>query len=351
VVGKLLLKPFSALYGGITDLRNRLYDNGFLNSARPSQRCLSVGNLTVGGTGKTPAVEYLIRFLHQLNPAATGAVATLSRGYGRTTTGFRVASPTDTAATIGDEPLQLYHNLGQLATICVGERRADALAQLASLRPDIGTVVMDDAFQHRAVRPQLQILLMDYGRPFYTDEPFPGGRLRERRHGAKRADLVVVTKCPHDPGDAEREHISAQISQYIRPRIPILFARLSYGVPIHFFGNETINLANKPVYLVTGLANAELLVQYVTETFGLLKHVAFGDHHAYTRADADQLLADCPPDTWLLTTQKDEVKLSALLTETERKRQLAYLPVAMDFWRKTDVAALKRTVTAVYKKP
>ncbi len=351
MVGKLLLKPFSALYGGLTDLRNHLYDNGFLKSLPHTQFCISVGNLTVGGTGKTPAVEYLIKLLSQFDPAATGALATLSRGYGRATTGFRVASPTDIAATLGDEPLQLYHNLGQLATVCVGERRAEALAQLATLRPNIGTVVLDDAFQHRAVQPQLQMLLMDYNRPFYTDEPFPGGRLRERRHGAKRADLVVVTKCPHDPNDTDREQISAQIGRYTQPNTPVLFAGLRYDMPKQFVSSEPISLINKPVYLVTGLANAGPLVQYVTATFGLLKHVAFGDHHAYTRADVDHLLADCPPDTWLLTTQKDEVKLSALLTETNQKRRLAYLPVAMDFWRETDADTLKRAVEALYKNP
>ncbi|MBO0935933.1 tetraacyldisaccharide 4'-kinase [Fibrella sp. HMF5335] len=346
----MLLKPFSALYGGITDLRNRLYDNGFIKSIRPAQRCLSIGNLTVGGTGKTPAVEYLIRLLGQLDPSLAGGLATLSRGYGRDTTGFRIASPTDTAATLGDEPLQLYHNLGHAATVCVGEDRADALAQLTRLRPEIGTVVLDDAFQHRAVQPQLQLLLTDYNRPFYTDDPFPGGRLRERRHGAKRADLVLVTKCPHEPSDTERAQITAKISQYTRPNTPVLFAGLRYDTPKQFIDNQSVEAITGPVLLVSGLADARPLAQYVTETFGLWKHAAFGDHHAYTRADVDQLLRDCPPDTWLLTTQKDEVKLSALLTDSERKRRLAYLPVAMRFWRDTDAAVLEQAILSVYKK-
>lgn len=355
MVGKLLLKPFSALYGGITDVRNRLYDSEFLKNTSPAQCCISVGNLTVGGTGKTPAVEYLIKLLSYLNPDTTGTFATLSRGYGRKTTGFRIATAYDTADTLGDEPLQLYHNLGQLATVCVGERRAEALAQLALHRPDINTVVLDDAFQHRAVTPHLQILLMDYNRPFYADEPFPGGRLRERRHGAKRADLVLVTKCPYDPTDSERAAISARIHQYTRPDIPILFAGMSYDSPRQFVDNQPIDLTQTPVFLVSGLADARPLVQYVTAAFGLTKHVAFGDHHAYTHADVDKLLRDCPPDTWLLTTQKDEVKLSALLTETAQQRRLAYLPVAMQFWRKSDLttlsAAVKATLLRVLKNP
>ncbi|MBO0929707.1 tetraacyldisaccharide 4'-kinase [Fibrella aquatilis] len=339
-----MLKLLSALYGGITDWRNRLYDSGFIKPARPTQYCIGVGNLTVGGTGKTPAVSYLIQLLTGLNHHATGKLATLSRGYGRQTKGFRIATPSDTAATLGDEPLELYRTLGQLATICVGERRAAALTKLAALRPDIGTVVLDDAFQHRAVLPQLQLLLMDYNRPFYTDEPFPGGRLRERRHGANRADLVIVTKCPYDPNPTERAQITQQISQYTRPKTPIIFAGLTYSAPIHFATNQPVIIKKSPVLLVTGLANAEPLVHYVSETFGLLEHVAFADHHAYSRADVERLLHRCPPNTWLLTTHKDQVKLVALLTNDELQRKLAYLPVAMQFFQLRDAATLKRMV-------
>ena len=344
VVGKLVLKLMSALYGGVTYWRNRLYDSGFLRSLRPTQYCISVGNLTVGGTGKTPAVVYLIRLLGQLNHHATGKLATLSRGYGRQTKGFRIAGPTATAATLGDEPLELYRNLGQQATICVGERRAAALTQLATLRPDIGTVVLDDAFQHRAVHPQLQILLMDYNRPFYTDEPFPSGRLRERRQGAKRADIVIVTKCPHDPDATERAQITQQISRYTRPKTPVIFAGLTYSSPIQFSDNQPVVFKKVPVLLVTGLADAGPLVRYVSETFGLVEHVAFADHHAYSRADVVQLLNRCPPDTWLLTTQKDQVKLAELLTDDELQRKLAYLPVAMHFYQRRDAATLTRMV-------
>lgn len=352
MTSKNLLKPLSLAYGSALALRNALYDHHFLPTHRPTQRCIAVGNLTVGGTGKTPAVEYLLRHLLTLDEQLTGNAATLSRGYGRQTTGFRIATAADTAATIGDEPLQLFRNFGPAVCITVGERRADALRQLAIDRPDVRTVVLDDAYQHRAVQPQLNLLLTDYNRPFYLDEPFPGGRLRERRAGARRADAVVVTKCPQAPSPTERATIKRQIHRYTNTdRVPVLFAGLAYDQPRQFTDQSPTTI-NGPVRLVSGLANAEPLVRYVTDTWGLLQHDAFGDHHAYTRADVQRLLAQTPTDTWLLTTQKDEVKLSPLLTETERcTRRLAYLPVGMTFFEHDDARTLAHLVGECLRGP
>ncbi|CCH01317.1 tetraacyldisaccharide 4'-kinase [Fibrella aestuarina BUZ 2] len=345
----MVLKPLSSLYGGLLDLRNSLYDAGWLASFTPSQCCLSVGNLTVGGTGKTPAVTYLLRYLLNVDPALTGELATLSRGYGRKTRGFRLATPTDTAETLGDEPLQLYQTFGDQVTVVVDERRSNALQHLAAEQPAIGTVVLDDAFQHRAVRPHLNLLLMDYNRPFYRDEPFPGGRLRERRHGARRADAVIVTKCPHDPTPTERADMTAQIRRYARPAVPVWFAGLRYDTPRRF-GTQAPHEPNAPVLLVSGLADARPLEQYVRDTWGLVLHVAYGDHHPYTRADVDQLLGTLPTGHTLLTTEKDRVKLAALLTPDElAARPLAYLPVAMQFWQEADATALASLVLGTLK--
>lgn len=353
---KNLLKPLSLAYGGILALRNALYDHQFVTSYVPIQRCISVGNLTVGGTGKTPAVEYLLRHLLTLDGALTGNLATLSRGYGRKTTGFRIATTIDTAATVGDEPLQLFRNFGLKVCITVGERRADALQRLAIERPDVHTVVLDDAYQHRAVQPQLNLLLTDYNRPFYTDDPFPGGRLRERRTGARRAHAVIVTKCPHAPSPAERSAIEQQIRRYTQPLgknvdVPILFTGLAYDQPRQFADQSPVSIKG-PVRLVTGLANAEPLVRYVTSTWGIREHDNFGDHYAYSREDVERLLAQTPPDTWLLTTQKDEVKLAPLLTDTERQmRRVAYLPVSMTFFQDNDAHTLARLVGECLRGP
>ncbi|MBO0949137.1 tetraacyldisaccharide 4'-kinase [Fibrella forsythiae] len=353
---KNLLKPLSLAYGGVLALRNVLYDHNFVTTYIPTQRCISVGNLTVGGTGKTPAVEYLLRYLQTLDPALTGEIATLSRGYGRQTHGFRVATSADSAATIGDEPLQLFRNFSPAITITVGERRADALRQLALEQPEIRTVVLDDAYQHRAVQPQLNLLLTDYYRPFYTDDPFPGGRLRERRTGARRADAVIVTKCPHDLSPAEQATIDRQIRRYTEPvagaaKVPILFAGLAYGQP-RLFGGQAQAQITGPVQLVSGLAHADPLVRYVANTWGVAHHTDFGDHYAYTRADVDQLVAQTPTETWFLTTQKDEVKLAPLLTESEQKTgRFAYLPVSMTFLGQEDAQTLARLVVDCLRGP
>ncbi|MEZ0486533.1 tetraacyldisaccharide 4'-kinase [Fibrella aquatica] len=353
---KNLLKPLSMAYGGVLSLRNALYDNQFVTTYIPTQRCISVGNLTVGGTGKTPAVEYLLRLLLTLDSQLTGNIATLSRGYGRKTRGFRVATNTDNADTIGDEPLQLFRNFAPAISITVGERRADALRELAINRPDIKTVVLDDAYQHRAVQPHLNLLLTDYNRPFYTDDPFPGGRLRESRKGARRADAVIVTKCPYELPPEERVAIEQQIRRYTRSAqsentVPVLFAGLTYEQP-RSITNQTVAHMNGPVRLVSGLANAEPLVRYVTDTWGLTKHDDFGDHHPYTRDNVTRLLNTTPTDTWLLTTQKDEVKLSPLLTELERQtRRVAYLPVGMTFFERKDAETLDQLVIDCLRGP
>lgn len=275
-------------------------------------------------------IEYMVR---QLAPHYR--LATLSRGYGRQTKGFRLAGPTDTAQTIGDEPRQLYRkfgtNLNQPVLICVGERRANALEQLQLEQPQVKVVLLDDAFQHRAVRPHLNLLLTDINRPFYADFPFPEGRLRESRYGAKRADAVVVTKCPDTLSTTEQARIIGLIRPYSRPDIPIFFTTLQYGQPVSFATGLPENGLSE-VVLVSGLASATPLEQYVQDTFRLVRHERFADHYAYTRADYDRVRASVPPGAALLTTEKDWVKLDALLTDAERQTEpLYYLPITVSF--------------------
>jgi tetraacyldisaccharide 4'-kinase len=326
-----LLLPLSKIYGLITDVRNCLFDNGLLSEYRPAVFTVSVGNLTVGGTGKTPMVEYLIkRFLMSAETTPSGT-ATLSRGYGRKTNGFRVASPADTADTLGDEPLQLYRKFGQQVRVCVGEKRADAIQALLMQYPETNRVLLDDAFQHRAVRPHLNLLLMDYNRPIYTDHPFPAGRLRERRRGARRADALIVTKCPAGLNLIEQQRIKENLSRYTRPDTPVFFAGLQYDQPMSFATHQSID-GLRDVVLVSGLANADPLEQYVRQAFSMQRHHRFADHYAYTRADLDQLLRDLQPGESLLTTEKDWVKLDALLTPAERETlPLFCLPVQVVF--------------------
>jgi tetraacyldisaccharide 4'-kinase len=331
LVSKWLLFPFSGLYGLLTDIRNWLFSSHLFNSTRPPIYTICVGNLTVGGTGKTPMIEFLIKRSARSGEFHPGETATLSRGYGRETTGFRLATASDTASTVGDEPLQLFRKFSPYVRVCVGERRVDAISSLLKLHPETRRLLLDDAYQHRAVQPHLSILLMDYNRPFYEDYPFPAGRLRERRKGARRADAIVVTKCPANLFATEQQRISAKIRPYARPETPIFFAGLSYSDPVAFANHTAVRHLRK-VVLVSGLANARPLEQYVRQSFQLQEHLCYGDHHAYSRADLDRMLATRQPDVALLTTEKDWVKLDALLTAEERATlPLYYMPVAVQF--------------------
>ncbi|WP_019987214.1 tetraacyldisaccharide 4'-kinase [Rudanella lutea] len=345
-----LLRPFSVLYGRILAVRNWLYDKEIYSVFAPVQRTISVGNITVGGTGKTPLIEFLASKL-LTGPTSLAQsdtiwpMATLSRGYGRRTSGFRIATPSDTAETLGDEPLQLYQKFGQRLVVAVAERRVLGLQELARLHPDVQLVLLDDAFQHRAVQPGLNILLTDYNRPFYRDHPFPEGRLREGRHGARRADLIIVTKCPDGLSGADQQKIRAAIEPYKAPDAPVFFAGLRYGEPRNGMGQVLTTAANRAVVLVSGLANADPLDAYVRQVWNLRAHHRFNDHHEYTRTEIDQLLGSLPDDAVLMTTEKDWVKLRPLLPADAGERAF-YLPIAVqllgeeaDFWARIEQAA------------
>lgn len=332
-----LLKPLSWLYGGITDVRNLLYDRNIIPVLRPATYTIAVGNLTVGGTGKTPHVDYLVSLLK-----AAGPVATLSRGYGRRTRGFRLVTDADTADTVGDEPLLLYRKHGKRAAgagadvlVSVGEKRAESIPKLLTIRPDLRTIILDDAFQHRPVGPQLNLLLTDYHRPFYEDDPFPGGRLRERRHGARRADVILVTKCPDELGAAEQQAIRQRIRQYGRAEVPVFFTGLRYGTPVHFAARPPAGKEKKGenrVVLVSGIARPEPLENYVRTHFSLVSHLRFADHYRYTATDLDRMNRELPAEATVLTTEKDFVKLAPLLAEAGADAsRFQYLPIEIKF--------------------
>lgn len=322
-----LLLPLSGLYGLVTDLRNWLFNNQLKEVYRASIRTVSVGNLTVGGTGKTPMVEFLIKWYLNKGGADAYQAVTLSRGYGRKTSGFRVAGPDDTATTLGDEPLQVYRKFGRQVRVCVGERRADAIQAIERIYPNTRLIILDDAFQHRAVQPDVNLLLTDYARLFVADHPFPAGRLRERRQGARRADAVIVTKCPVALPATEQHRIAGLIRQYARPDVPVFFAGMAYQQPVPFSGSTSPALTGR-VVLVSGLANADPLDEYVQTKYTLLSHRRYADHYAYTRAELERVMAELPAGASVLTTEKDWVKLDALLTPAERAQwPLYYLPV------------------------
>lgn len=326
---RILLLPFSMLYDAVTAVRNRLFDMNYKPSVRFDIPVISVGNLAVGGTGKTPMVEYIIRLLK-----TDYKISTLSRGYGRKTKGFKIASSTDTAATLGDEPFQLYKKFTPEVSVVVGEDRVYAIAVLLQELENTNAVIMDDAYQHRSVIPGLNILLTEYSNLFFNDYVLPSGRLRESKSGAKRADVIVVTKCPPHLSEDEVMEVEHEIRIYSDK--PVFFSKIRYGEPVAF-GNPDAQLSKK-VILVSAIANAHILEEYVQKSYTLIKHIAFRDHYVITTSDLhtiETIRKKYPEnEVSILTTEKDMGKLQRNeLRDHISKLPIFYLPIETEFIR------------------
>ncbi len=322
------------MYHLITSLRNFLFDQGWgLKQQSFDVPLISVGNLSMGGTGKTPHTEYLVKLLQQ-----TGKdVAVLSRGYGRATKGFRLATNASTASEIGDEPRQIKQKFPD-CTVAVCEKRVVGMQQLIAQRQEAGkttdnwVVVLDDAFQHRYIKPGFSILLTDYARPYYADRVLPWGRLRESAEGAQRADVIIVTKCP--------KHLSATNAEQIRTKLAplptqeVFFTCFDYGNPYTASDCQEAELPHNALVL-TGIAKPQPLYAYL-EAYGVeIRPLAFPDHHAFTSADADKInaaFAELPEGSKVITTEKDAVRLRLLPTLSEAvKTNLLVQPIEVKF--------------------
>ena len=314
MLGKFLLYPFSILYDLVTSWRNKLYDTSQKKSVSFDVPVVNVGNLTVGGTGKTPHVTMLAEVFTKLFDYK---VAVLSRGYGRKTKGYHLANKKITSSEIGDEPLQIFQAFQGRVPVAVCEERLVGIPFLLQDFPEIDLIILDDAFQHRKVRPRLNVLLCDYNRPFYKDFLLPAGRLRESRKGAKRADVVVVTKTPESLDKHEMGEIKASIKRYTQA--PVFFSKYKYLPPRNFAGKEIVSINR--VVLVTGIANTHYLLSYIKHKYHLQKHFEFADHIKFTDKHIKQIKTyfDSVPKegTVVLTTEKDKVKLNELLSKEE----------------------------------
>ena len=344
------LLPLSWLYGLAVRLRNFCYDVGLLKSRAFRVPVISVGNITVGGTGKTPHVEYLVSLLKNRVP-----VAVLSRGYKRKTRGFLVAAADCTARDVGDEPCQMKHKFPDV-TVAVDGRRTRGIDTLTANDADLGAVLLDDAFQHRAVKPGINILLVDYHRLIIYDRLLPAGRLREPLKGKDRADIVIVTKCPSDLKPMEYRIISKAMNLY--PYQQLFFTTLAYDnlqplFPAEAAGLESRDTAGSPspdtaahgvplsairshaVLLLTGIASPRQMTEDLKPLAASIEPLAFPDHHAFSRKDVERInaaFAALPEPRCVITTEKDAVRLSALNGLSEDVRQHIYsLPVRVRF--------------------
>lgn len=304
----ILLFPLTLIYSLAVRVRNHLYDIEYSKSTSFEVPVILVGNLSVGGTGKTPMVEYLVRLLHEKTP-----VAVLSRGYKRETSGFRIASNEDSPESIGDEPFQIFNRFKPHIKMAVGENRLTAIPEILFNATDVKAIIMDDGFQHRAVNPKFKILLTDFGNPFFEDFLLPSGRLREPRTSVKRADCVIVTKCPDDLSNKDKEKFTLSVLRYSKRELPVYFSAVGYQKPIPLNGQLT------PVFdrvlLVSGLANNNSFSIYCSENWLVEDHIIFPDHHKYSKEDVasikDRWAKSKHPNLAILTTEKDAVKLSS----------------------------------------
>jgi tetraacyldisaccharide 4'-kinase len=327
-VFKFLLLPFAMLYDLIMDIRNRMYDMNWKPSVTFDFPVISVGNLVMGGSGKTPMVEHLVRIL-----TPRFKLASLSRGYGRKTKGFRIATAEDTASTIGDEPLQIYRKFSGTIQVAVGEDRAYAVPMILQEFPDTEVVLLDDAYQHRRVKPGLNILLTEYDKPFYNDHVLPYGRLREGPEGAARADLIVVTKCPAHVEEEDMMMMEKKIKEYAAK--PVFFSKIRYADPVPFGASKSIT---NQLVLVSAIANAHTLVDYVQKIFTLDKHFSYRDHYEFKAGDLNDwetyLKEHSDKKLSILTTEKDKVKLDRTeFRSIVSKLPIFYLPIETEFIR------------------
>ena len=309
---RFLLLPFAILYGLGVRLRHFLYDRGWLSSKRYPFPILCVGNLAVGGTGKTPMVEYLVRLLGQEQ------VAVLSRGYRRKTKGFVLADDSATAMTLGDEPYQ-YHRKFPQATVAVCESRQEGIERLLE-NPHFKYIILDDAFQHRKVQAGTNLLLTSYDKLYTQDFLLPVGSLRDIRSRARKAQIIIVTKCP-ELTQAEQEKIIQQLKPL--PSQKVYFTSIAYSdrVYSHEDSQALKDFIATPFTLVTGIANPTPLVNFLEKQGASFEHLAYSDHHHFSNRELEFLRQK----ERILTTEKDYVRLEGALPT------LYYLPIETQF--------------------
>lgn len=326
---RIILFPFTILYWIIIQIRNLLYETGLLRSVSFDVPVISVGNLNTGGTGKTPMIEYLIR---QLQPFIQ--VGVLSRGYKRKTKGYRNVQPQDPYTKVGDEPLQIKKKY-PAAAVAVGEDRSLAIPQLLQNYEDVQLVLLDDAFQHRAVTPYFHILLTEYGNLFTRDYLLPMGRLREPRRNAARADIVVVTKCPSDLSEDEKKKIREEIKPASDQHL--FFSTLRYHTAYNVFDTtERVLPDGKTIFLLTGIANPDSIARFVKKRSRDYFHRRFPDHYAFRKHDVANVIDTYEKmegeDKMFLTTEKDLIRLEPHFHYFMRKDiDLFALPIEVEF--------------------
>lgn len=315
---RIFLFPFSLLAWVYIKVRNWLYDKGYFKSVSFNLPVICVGNISVGGTGKSPMIEYLVRML-----MPKYKVATLSRGYKRKTKGYALANAETTALEIGDEPMQFHLKFPHIP-VAVGEQRLEAIPQLLHDRAETGVILLDDAFQHRAIKAGLNILLTDYNNLYTQDWYLPTGDLRDNKSSAHRADVIIVTKCPPELSAGERNRILNDLKP--GPAQSVFFSCIIYEKLYHIRTGEQIDLdPNCEALLVSGIANPKAIKHYIELRVKVYQEKIYSDHHIFTIDDLKDIkerlshLQGHP--NIIITTEKDAVRLLKF------EKELTHLPL------------------------
>ena len=331
-----LLTPFSWGYGAGVWLRNSAFNMGLLPQEEFDVPVVSVGNITVGGTGTTPHVEYIIEALYRRYQ-----VAVLSRGYTRKTKGFILASTNMTPRDIGDEPYQIFTKYSGLITLAVCENRRKGIRELMRIDPDINLILLDDGFQHRYVKPKVNIVLVDYNHPPYEDKLMPLGTLREPARNVLRGDIVVVTKCPSDITAMDIRMVKKNLGLF--PYQGLFFSNIRYADPVPVFPVQSPQLTSlqwlrddDAVLCLTGIATPKPLVRYLRQSAASVKVMHFDDHHFFTRRDFTDIFKVYNSlegkRKFIITTEKDAVRImNNPYYPPMRRNCIFYIPMRVGF--------------------
>jgi len=328
----ILLFPFSVTYGIILYIRNKFYDWNIFKSLHFNTPIISVGNLTLGGTGKTPHIEYLIRLLQK-----DYKITTLSRGYKRKTKGFLLSNENSTVTDIGDEPLQYKLKFNDIK-VAVDEDRVHGIRKIKKTHPETNLILLDDAYQHRAVKPGLNILITEYNNLYINDSVIPSGRLREWKTGSDRSDIIIVSKTDQNLSQSDKEKVKLDLKPKSHQKV--YFSCIKYGEVTPFTilaKNIVINTTNDySVLLLTGIAKPKPLFELISKQYKSVNHIQFSDHHHFKGSDITQIIKEFKKikenNKFIISTEKDIMRLS--LPEISKKLQripIFYIPIEIDF--------------------
>lgn len=312
LIKKIIFWKLSLQFYIITFFRNKFYDFGFLKSYSFDTPVISVGNLAVGGTGKTPMVEFLINYFSDKYN-----LGVLSRGYKRKSKGFILASEHDDANSIGDEPFQYYSKFKNIR-VAVDKKRVRGIKKLIDIGIDL--IILDDAFQHRKVNPAYSFLLSDYSNLYFNDFLLPRGNLRESKKGYLRADSIIITKCPQNLSENDKKNIKRRIN--LKSSQNLFFSKIKYSENIYSSNNSMniLKLSNQKVNVVTGIVNSGVLIKYLEDNDIVVQHFKYPDHYNYKEKDVLEF-----QDNITITTEKDYTKLRKFDI-----KNLFYLPISVE---------------------